>query len=300
MAAAKRKKPISRQEFCRQLIGLLKKRYPPDAVQNERTVLETLLYGICLEDASHEQADAAFERLSTDFHDLNEIRVSSIRELEPVFDKMEQPEWRALRVRSVLQHVFESSYTFEYESLLRRTLKQATRQLQRVAYLTRFARDFVLQNALGGHVIPLDNVQRNALAWLGVVPVKLSIPRSIKQLKSLVRKPDAVLFGVLLRRLGTDPLIRRAFDVHGNPLPEGGYPLETAVDRLNELYKEAESQRRKRRKAARKAGVAKKPAAAKKTASKSKGKTRRTAAAKSTGSKRTPASGRKASRSRKS
>jgi hypothetical protein len=48
-------------------------------------VLETILYGVCLENASYEEADAAFARFESDFFDMNEIRVSSIMELSGVF-----------------------------------------------------------------------------------------------------------------------------------------------------------------------------------------------------------------------
>ncbi|HID21814.1 MAG TPA: hypothetical protein EYP14_05365, partial [Planctomycetaceae bacterium] len=121
MTVTKRVKASEKQAICRQIVSTLKKRYQGTPPKNERPVLETMLYAICLEDASFEQAEAAYERYFSDFFDLNELRVSSISELEPIFDGMPRPEWKALRVRTLLNEIFERHYAFECELLRRKT-----------------------------------------------------------------------------------------------------------------------------------------------------------------------------------
>ena len=127
----------------------------------------TLLYAVCLEDASAAQADVAYERLWSAFHDLNELRVSSITELVThVFSDMPDPDWRAHRVRNILQYVFEKHFEFAFEGLRRKTLELATKQLFKIRDLSPFVRNFALQNALETHVVPVDRLMTNASIWL--------------------------------------------------------------------------------------------------------------------------------------
>jgi endonuclease-3 len=114
-----------KQAILKKLGSILKKHYRQPLPKHNRPVLETVLYAVCLENASVERADEAYAALETKFHDLNEIRVSSIAELEGAFAALDEPEWRALRVRSTLQYVFEKYFAFEFESLRKKTLEQA-------------------------------------------------------------------------------------------------------------------------------------------------------------------------------
>src|SRR5579883_3517848 len=69
-------------------------------------VLEQFIYGLCREGATREQADRAFRALQENFFDWNEVRVSSLREIEEAFDGLPDTERRAERLISFLQEVF--------------------------------------------------------------------------------------------------------------------------------------------------------------------------------------------------
>src|SRR5258708_6004938 len=99
MVAANRSKSADKQDVCRKMTSLLKKAYVATAPKQELPVLETLLYAVCLENAAPEQAGAVYARLLNAFHDLNEVRVSSISELKPVFEVLGDADWRAARVK---------------------------------------------------------------------------------------------------------------------------------------------------------------------------------------------------------
>ena len=71
-------------------------------------VLEQFVYGLCRENATREQADAAFAKLKEGFFDWNEIRVSSNRELEVGMEGLSDTELRAQRILSFLQEVFDT------------------------------------------------------------------------------------------------------------------------------------------------------------------------------------------------
>jgi len=269
MATAKKTSAADRQQICRKLTRLLKQRYKTAPPKRDEPILETLLYAICLEDSTPQQAQSAFDKLQSSFHDLNEIRVSSISELTEVLKSLSRPEFRALEIRSALQHVFESEFAFNLESLRRRTLDLATKQLARINNLSPFVRSYTLQEVLGAHLTPADQPMANAAAWLGLVNPGADPEQATAGLKSAVRKADVRLFCHLLRMLATDSRLQKTFAPRS--IPEEGYDPHTASQRLAELFesagKRAKTKTRTTRKktAARPAGKKAKPAA-KKTA----------------------------------
>ncbi len=54
-------------------------------------MFESVIYGICHEDATRTQADAAMEAFRTGFFDWNEVRVSPITEIQGVFESSVSP-----------------------------------------------------------------------------------------------------------------------------------------------------------------------------------------------------------------
>ncbi|HET6423966.1 MAG TPA: hypothetical protein VFG20_09805, partial [Planctomycetaceae bacterium] len=234
---ASRAKTADRQSVLKKLLPLLKKQYKITVCKLDRPVMETMLYAVCLENASVEDADRAYARLSQFFPDLNEARVSSISELEPVFEGMEDRDWRGFRVRSVLQYVFEKSFNFELESLKKKTLELATKQLGKIRHLSPFIRNFALQQAIGAHILPLDDATARLLVWLGLVSPGQSIDEMGESLKAVVRKAEALPFLFSVRALAVDPKLKAAFDPAVYPQPEGGHEPDTAIDRLTELFK---------------------------------------------------------------
>ncbi|HXY37149.1 MAG TPA: hypothetical protein VEI07_23170 [Planctomycetaceae bacterium] len=250
MTSTHKSKTVDKLTLGKKLVSVLKKRYHQPVPKYERPVLETLLYAVCLEDASSAQADVAYERLWSAFHDLNELRVSSISELiAHVFDGMPDPDWRAHRVRNILQYVFEKHFEFAFEGLRRKTLELATKQLFKIRDLSPFVRNFALQTALETHVVPVDRLMTNASIWLGLVPAGESPEQAAETLKSTVRKVDVPVFAHYLRCLAVDPRLVRYFEP-GKAGASSADP-QTLVERLEALFKEADA-------AARKAG--KKPA----------------------------------------
>jgi len=241
MAAAQKNKASDRQAVCKRLLTNLKKRYTGKLPKFDKPVLETMLFSASLENSTWEQAEAAQERLHANFHDLNEIRVSSVKEAESVFSDLSHPDWRALRVRSVLQFVFEDTYSFEYDALKRKTLDSANKQLSKVSHMTSFMRLFTLQHALGSHLLPVDDRMSNALIWLGLAAPKTSTEDVSNILKSSVRKVDSPLFCHLVRCLVTDPKYSKFFETINKHAPAEGWDLESGVERLDRLFKRGPS-----------------------------------------------------------
>src|SRR5258708_2541856 len=235
MVAANRSKSADKQEVCRKVTSLLKKAYSATPPKQDLPVLETLLYAVCLENSAPEQAGAVYAKLLNAFHDLNEVRVSSISELQPVFVDLSDTEWRAARVKGALQYVFETNYAFDFDSLKRKSAELAAKQLMKIPSLSPFVRSYVMQHCLGSHVLPIDDRMHAALVWLGLAERDQTPEQTSEHLRSLVRKADAPQFCHLLGCLANDPKRSRAFTASGGK--SDGLRDGDAIQRLEQLLK---------------------------------------------------------------
>ena len=165
-----------------------------------------MLFAVCLEDNPWDRAEAGFEKLLKSYFDLNEIRVSSVGELESTLSDLRQANWKGLRIRSILRFVFESTYSFDFEKLAKLTLESAQKRLKKIDYLSPFVTSFTLQQVLGSHVVCLDNSCFRTAVHLGLVPPKSTIEEASEFLKPGLKKADAATFSHLLRCLATDPV----------------------------------------------------------------------------------------------
>src|SRR4051812_30622464 len=159
----------SKAQFLTEIHAHLKKRYKLEPRPERLTILEAVIYGICHEGVTREQANQALSRFKDDFFDWNEVRVSAIEEIEGALAGLPDTEARAQRIRRFLRQLFERTYGFTLESLTKKTLKDAVKTLQEYeAFSSDYVLATVIQHALGGHAIPVDEPARRALARIGV------------------------------------------------------------------------------------------------------------------------------------
>lgn len=237
MVAASRAKASDRAALLKKLFPIIKKHYKVQTPKGGKPVLETMLYAISLEDSTVEEADASYKRLFADFPDLNEVRVSTVGEIERAYHGQSASEWRAYRTISVLKFVFEKMYAFEFEGLRKKTLDLATKQLSKIKELSPFVRDYTLHEVTGAHLIPIDTTTSRLLVWLGFALPNQNHEQMGETLRGFVRKADVESFVFTLRCLATDRAKQVAFDPTKYPVPEAGHDLETTVDRLTNLIK---------------------------------------------------------------
>jgi endonuclease III len=194
----------NKQRLLTQLFTLLKKHYEP-AEPEARPVLEQFLYAVCREGTTRKEADRAYQILRERFFDWNEIRVSSPRELEEALADLPEAEARANRLVSFLQEVFETTFSFDLESLHKKGLKQAAKQLARYQAANDYAVAWVIQQALGGHAIPLDGPSIRALRRLGLLEGNSEDPEGLRaSLEHLVPKARGALFNELVSALADE------------------------------------------------------------------------------------------------
>lgn len=194
----------NKQRLLKQLLTALKKRY--DSREPEpKPVLEQFVYAICREGATRAQADVAYRNLNERFFDWNEVRVSSTREIEEVMGDIPESEVRASRIVNFLQEVFETTYSFDLESLHKKGLKQAAKQLSRYQAANDFSVSWVVQNSLGGHAVPLDGPVTRTLRRLGMIDEDQSDPETLRaSLEHFVPKANGPIFFELASALAQD------------------------------------------------------------------------------------------------
>lgn len=156
-----------RQRLLTKLLAHASKRQK-DPATDELPVLDHLVLGVLQEGATLEAARAAHAKLLETFHDLNELRVSHPRELEDLLPESPEREHKARRILAILQFVFETTYAFDLESMRRKPLKQAQKQLSKITGATPFAVAATVQRALGGHALPVDEPIRQLLIKIGL------------------------------------------------------------------------------------------------------------------------------------
>jgi endonuclease-3 len=176
------------------------------ADQGSRPVLEQFIYGLCREGTTRERADRAFKNLAERFFDWNEIRVSSVREVEEALDDLPGAEARAERLISFLQEVFETTFSFDLDQTLQKKgLKQAAKHLSRYAAANDYVVSWVVQHSLGGHAIPLDAPTLRAADRMGLIEAGQEDAEGLRAtLEHLVPKAKGPQFVEVLSRLVED------------------------------------------------------------------------------------------------
>src|SRR3954467_3908012 len=122
----------SKSQLLNEVHTLLKKRYKPktDRGNGELTVLEAIIYGLCHEGTTREQANQALSRFKDDFFDWNEVRVSTIEEIQGALAGLPDTEARAQKIRRFLRQLFEKTYGFNLDALTKKSLKDSIKSLQ--------------------------------------------------------------------------------------------------------------------------------------------------------------------------
>lgn len=135
---------------------VVSKHFTPVLAPKDRNVLEHLVYACCLQNAAYDVADEAFHRMQECFVDWNEVRVTTVTELVEHLANLPDPAAAALRVKKNLQTIFETRYSFDIEDLIKMNQGKAIAELEKLGGISKFVLNYVTQNALGGHSIPVS------------------------------------------------------------------------------------------------------------------------------------------------
>lgn len=195
----------SKTQLLTNIHALLKKRYKPrsDPNASRLSVLKAVVYGICHEDTTREQANQALSRFEDEFFDWNELRVSSVDEIQETLAGIPDPEERARRIRRFLRQLFNRTYGFTLDALAKKPLKDALKVLQTYdAFASDYVTATVIQQALGGHAIPIDKPAHRVLERVGISEAEVPALRAI--LERAVPKNRGVEFLDLIEDVAND------------------------------------------------------------------------------------------------
>jgi len=184
----------TKQRLFGSLLSVLKKGYEPTP-RTERAVLEQLLYAVLRENAPRADADKAFRNLRERFYDWNELRVSSVHEVAAALGDLPQPGNKAGRLVELLQEIFESTYSYDLDSVQKKGVKQAAKQIARYRASGDFAVAWVTQRSLDGHAVPLDAPTLRTLKRLGLIDEAIDdYPSAMSAIEHQVPKAKAEQF----------------------------------------------------------------------------------------------------------
>jgi endonuclease-3 len=188
--------------------SLLKKRYKLEPRAARPSVLEAVIYAICHEGTTREQANQALSRFKDEFFDWNEVRVSTVEQIQGVLAGLPEPEARAQRLRRFLRQLFEKTYGFTLDALLKKPLKEAVKALQEYEALhSDYVLSCVIRDALGGHAVPVDGPTRRAIERLGVAEPETETATIRGILERAVPKNRGAEFSDLIEELSQDTCV---------------------------------------------------------------------------------------------
>ena len=198
----------SKAQFLTEVQTLLKNRYKLEPGPEKLSILESVIYGICHEDSTRGSATQALGYFKENFFDWNEVRVSSLEELQGVLKDLDQPEVRAFRVRRFLRQMFEKTYGFTLDVLLKKPQKEALKALEEYEALeSDYVMAAVTRLALAGHAIPVDAPALRALTRLGVAEGEADLATLRATLERAVPKNRGTEFADLIEELAHDTCV---------------------------------------------------------------------------------------------
>lgn len=194
----------NRAGLITKIFKVLKKYYKPAISRQDRSLLEHVLYGCCLENSTAEAVDEVFARLEQNYFDWNEIRVTSIAELSLSMASLSDPTEAARRLKGALHGIFETHYAFDIDALRKQNLGAAVKEFQQLGKLTRFGLAYVTQHGLSGHTIPINRTSLQLLVWLGLISEAEAAAYRVPGLERTISKKQGPDFGSLLHQLAVD------------------------------------------------------------------------------------------------
>lgn len=224
----------NRADRIQLLHKVAKKYYKPVNPAEGRSVLETLLYACCLEDARYESADEAFHRLQGSYFDWNEVRVTTVTELSEVLHNLPEPAAAAMRVKRNLQSIFETRYSFDVEDMVKMNQGKAIQELEKLGGISKFVLAYTIQNSLGGHAIPISQSIMDILIATGIVSDAEATKGQAPGLERTIAKSKGLEFFSCVHQFAVDCKLQPNSKQIKAMLKEAG-----AVERVKEAPKPA-------------------------------------------------------------
>jgi endonuclease-3 len=147
-----------------------------------------------LENSTNDAADEVFAKLQENFFDWNEVRVTTASELAELMKRVTYPRQTAVSIKKTLHGVFESYYQFDLDFLRKENLSKAVSQFEKFKGVNPFVINYVSQNGLGGHSIPIDRAMMMLFYAVGIASESETAGHHITGLERTIAKSQGVEF----------------------------------------------------------------------------------------------------------
>jgi endonuclease III len=163
-------------------------------------IIEELIVAILARETTEPQAVAAYRRLIENVVDLNELRVTTPREMAD-FVGAGFPECaeKAEEITSVLSDIVVREGRLDLAALKQKKVREAREYLETLGGASPFAAAWVLSRCLGGHAVPVDQALIRALKADELVSADAELPEIQAFLERVVSSADARRYPSLLR-----------------------------------------------------------------------------------------------------
>jgi endonuclease III len=194
----------NRAALIKKTVRVLRKHFTAYTPAKDRTLLEHMLFACLLENSNHEAAEKAYASVTKNYFDLNEVRVSSVKELSESFEGLVDPTESAARLKRTLHSMFETFYTFDVEILKKQNIGQAVKTIEGYYGSTPFVVAYVTQTALNGHAIPVNDGLMLSFQTIGIVTSSEVKKRVVPGLERTIPKSRGIEVASLLHSLGVE------------------------------------------------------------------------------------------------
>jgi endonuclease III len=134
----------------------LTRKYPKVQKVSHDKVIDSVVYAVISAEMSEKSADSVVRKFTDYFVDWNDLRVSRTEEIVEVIGKdSSNAADVASGLTTVLNNIFNVFHQVSLEILKKMGKRPARQALEKIEGISRFAVDYCMLTALGGHAIPL-------------------------------------------------------------------------------------------------------------------------------------------------
>ena len=173
------------------------KRLLSGAKKSDRTdqvdLIPLLVKAVLEEDAAAKQAAAGLVILEEEFVDLNELRVSPIKDIVECLERgFPKARLKAEAMTGALNAVFERNNALSLEYLAEKTKREVRRALREELGLSLYAESVLTLYGFDGHAIPVDELLLEALKLNGYIHPDSDLADLQGFLERIILNKDAV------------------------------------------------------------------------------------------------------------
>ncbi len=184
--------------WSRKVVAVLERRLGERKKSKRFNPLEKLIMGILSQRAGRERAERAFRRLKRSFVDLNEVRVSTLGEIEEAIREADPSGNKAPVLRRALTEVFKCSHSADLDFFKEMRPREAGKFLDSIEGLDPKTKSDLMLAVKDEYLLPADVDLLRVCRRIGLVSKDASDEVAYRQLEGTVPKNLAYAFTQLL------------------------------------------------------------------------------------------------------